>query len=171
WETILANIDELKKIKAALEKDNLILNNRIGVAGTSMGGVTTTALLKEYKWIKTGVVLMGSPELTNFGSQLIDSFNKTSEEKISEEEETEVLNQLIPFDLSKNIKSLNNRPLMFWHGELDDIVPINQSESFVELLKKSSYSGEVKMLKEKNRGHHLSRYSILETVRWFVKHL
>ncbi|HLQ84117.1 MAG TPA: prolyl oligopeptidase family serine peptidase [Pseudogracilibacillus sp.] len=171
WDIILANIAELEKIKADLEKDNLILNYRIGVAGTSMGGITTTAMLKEYSWIKTGVVLMGSPDLTKFSSQLIENFNKTSEEKISEEEEAEVINQLLPFDLSKNIKALNNRPLMFWHGELDDIVPINQSESFVELLKKSSYSGEVKMLKEKNRGHHLSRYSILETVRWFVKHL
>src|SRR5699024_12598158 len=60
WEVILANITELEAIKNELTHDGLILDNRIGVSGTSMGGITTASLLKQYDWIKTGVVLMGS---------------------------------------------------------------------------------------------------------------
>lgn len=171
WEVILTNIRELEEIKDRLEKDGLILDKRIGVAGTSMGGVTTSALLKSYDWIKTGVVLMGSPELANFGKLLIDDFNNSSEKQISEAEQNDVLNELKPFDLSQDLNALNNRPLLFWHGLKDDVVPINHSENFVKELTASSYKGDVKILKEANRGHHLSRYSILETVKWFVKYL
>lgn len=171
WDVILANIKELEDIKEALTNKNLILDGRIGVSGTSMGGVTTTSLLKRYEWIKTGVVLMGTPQLVIFGEQLINSFNETSKKQISANEKKEVLNELKSYDLSRDVNALNNRPILFWHGVKDQVVPINQSEEFVSKLKKSSYNGEVKLLKEVNRGHHLSRFSILETVKWFVKHL
>lgn len=171
WEILLSNIKELKNIKESLELKKLILDDRIGVAGTSMGGVTTSALLKKYDWIKTGVVLMGSPQLINFGKLLIEDFNRGSEKQISLEEEYQILNQLKPYDLSEDTQALLNRPIMFWHGLKDEVVPINYSEDFVKELKLSSYSGDVEMLKEKDRGHHLSRYSILETVKWFEKYL
>src|SRR5690625_281064 len=171
WEVILANITELEAIKNELTHDGLILDNRIGVSGTSMGSITTASLLKQYDWIKTGVVLMGSPNLVDFGNLLIKDFKKTAKNQISLNEKEKVLNQLKPFDLSKDMASLNNRPILFWHGAKDDVVPITHSEEFVAKLKNSTYTGEVEMLKELNRDHHLSRYSILEAVKWFVKHL
>lgn len=171
WDVILTNIKELEEIKNELEDEKLILDGRIGVAGTSMGGVTTTSLLKQYDWIKTGVVLMGTPQLVSFGEQLIDTFNSNSKQQISVNKKKEVLNALQTYDLSKNKHTLNNRPILFWHGVKDKVVPITQSEEFVNELKNTSYSGEVKLLKEVDRGHHLSRYSILETVKWFEKYL
>lgn len=171
WEIILANINELEEIKNELKSRNLILDNRIGVSGTSMGGVTAASLLKQYDWIKTGAVLMGSPNLVDFGEKLINDFNKTAKKEIGVNEKEDVLNQLKPFDLSKDIEALQNRPLLFWHGVKDNVVPMQHSEAFVTKLRGSSYTGEVKMLKEAERGHHLSRYSILETVKWFVDHL
>src|SRR5699024_84106 len=101
WEVILANITELEDIKNELTHDGLILDNRIGVSGTSMCGITTASLLKQYDWIKTGVVLMGSPNLVDFGNLLIKDFNKTAKNQISLNEKEKVLNQLKPFDLSK----------------------------------------------------------------------
>ncbi|HLR60126.1 MAG TPA: prolyl oligopeptidase family serine peptidase [Pseudogracilibacillus sp.] len=171
WEIISANITELEEIKKELYNKSLILDNRIGVSGTSMGGVTSASLIKQYDWIKTGAILMGSPNLVDFGEELITEYNKTSKNEISVSEKEKVLNELKPFDLSKDIKAVNNRPLLFWHGVKDNVVPIEHSEKFVAKLKESSYTSEVKMLKEAERGHHLSRYSILETVKWFVKHL
>lgn len=171
WEIILANINELEDIKNELKSQDLILDNRIGVSGTSMGGVTAASLLKQYEWIKTGAVLMGSPNLVDFGEILINDYNRTAKKEISLNEKEDVLNQLKPFDLSKDIATLNNRPLLFWHGVKDNVVPMQHSEEFVTKLRGSSYTGEVKMLKEAERGHHLSRYSILETVKWFVNHL
>src|SRR5699024_6759860 len=81
-------------IKNELTHDGLILDNRIGVSGTSMGGITTASLLKQYDWIKTGVVLMGSPNLVDFGNLLIKDFNKTAKNQISLNEKEKVLNQL-----------------------------------------------------------------------------
>src|SRR5699024_2733353 len=122
-------------------------------------------------WIKTGVVLMGSTNLVDFGNLLIKNFNKTAKNQISLNEKEKTLNQLKPFDLSKDMASLNNRPILFSHGAKDNVVPMSHSEEFVTKLTNSTYHGEVEMLTELNRDHHYSRYSILEAVKWFVKHL
>src|SRR5690625_5930072 len=71
-------------------------------------GITTASLLKQYDWIKTGVVLMGSPNLVDFGNLLIKDFNKTAKNQISLNEKEKELNKLKPFDVYKDIESLNN---------------------------------------------------------------
>src|SRR5699024_4692704 len=82
---------------------------------------------------------------------LIKNFNKTAKNQISLNEKEKTLNQLKPFDLSKDMASLNNRPILFWHGAKDNVVPMSHSEEFVTKLKNSTYTGEVEMLKELNR--------------------
>src|SRR5699024_12731847 len=102
---------ELEAIKNEVNHDRLMLDNRIVVSGTSMGGITTASLLKQDDWINTGLVLMGSPNLVDFCNLLNKDFNKTAKNQISLNEKEKVLNQLKPFDLSKDMASLNNRPI------------------------------------------------------------
>src|SRR5699024_1625992 len=111
----------------------------------------TVSLFIKYYWIKIGVVFMGSSNLVNFGNLLIKDFNKTAKNQISLNEKEKVLNQLKPFDLSKDMASLNNRLILFWHGAKDDVVPITHSEEFVANLKNSTYTGEIEMLKDLNK--------------------
>src|SRR5690625_511571 len=83
---VLQNVKEIAQIKNYLTERYLIQNHYIGLGGTSMGGITTSAALTQYDWIKVGAVAMGSPNLTKFAHLLIDVFNKGSSTQISLEE-------------------------------------------------------------------------------------
>src|SRR5699024_2988148 len=57
WNIVLQNINDLNTLKNALDEMDLILNNRIGIAGTSMGGITAASALTQYDWIQSSAVL------------------------------------------------------------------------------------------------------------------
>lgn len=86
WNIVLQNVHELGLIKTYLDESGLLLNGQIGIAGTSMGGITTTAALTQYPWIKAAAVLMGSPKITMYAKTLVDSFRKTGNLPVTEDE-------------------------------------------------------------------------------------
>lgn len=172
WDIVMKNVKELNTIKEDFEKRGLILNGRFGIAGTSMGGITTSAALACYSWIHTAAILMGSPKITTYAKTLVDSFRKMGDLPVTNEMITYLFEQLEQYDLSKQPEKLNQRALLLWHGENDPVVPFDHSYTFYEEAKKLYKNPEdIKFLKESNRGHKVSRYAILETVKWFEKHL
>ena len=60
-------------LKKDFEARGLIEDGRIGLAGTSMGGITTFGAIA-YDWVKAGVSLMGSPNYTAFFSSRLTTF-------------------------------------------------------------------------------------------------
>jgi len=172
WEIVIQNVKELKLIKEELEQEGLILNQKIGLAGTSMGGITTTAALTQYPWISSAAVLMGTPKLTEYATMLVDHVVKEQKLPVPEEEIELVFDQIKEFDLSLHMETLNERPLLFWHGDKDPVVPFHLSYSFYREAKgKYKNKKNLKFLKEVNRDHKVSRFAILETVKWFENHL
>jgi len=172
WNIVLQNLKELGDLKNYLDQKGLILNDQFGVAGTSMGGITTAATLTVYPWIKTAAVLMGSPKLTEFAKALIGEFNKSHELPISDEQLDQLYEQLMQYDLSLQPEKLNERPILFWHGENDSVVPYDHSYFFykkaAELYKNDK---NIRFVSEPNRDHKVSRYAMLETADWFNMHL
>lgn len=172
WNIVLKNVEELELIKQYLDEEQLLIEGKIGVAGTSMGGITTAAVLTKYPWIKAGAILMGAPKIVDFAKHLVSTFEEATAKEIDPsllEETMEVLNEL---DLSKNINALQNRPLFLWHGDADRVVPFNFSYPFYEEAKNLYETKEnIKFVKETNRDHKVSRPAILQTVAWFEKHL
>jgi len=172
WEIVMQNVVELETIKAYLDNQNLILDNRIGLAGTSMGGITTSAALTQYPWIQTAAILMGSPRITTFAKTLVESFKKMGNLPVTDEMIGQLYEQLEIYDLSKQPESLNQRPLLFWHGVDDAVVPFDHSYTFYdEALNDYHDKNNIRFIKEENRGHKVSRYAMLETAKWFEKHL
>lgn len=172
WDIVMQNVKEIKIIKEELEQEGLILNQKIGLAGTSMGGITTSAAMTQYPWISTAAVLMGTPKLTEYAHLLVDHVVKGEKLPIPEQEIEKILNQLKEYDLSLNMDSLVERPLLFWHGDKDTVVPFNLSYTFYrEARKQYKNKNNIKFLKETNRDHKVSRYAILETVKWFETYL
>ena len=57
----MQSIEELDVLRQYFEKESLIDSERIGMVGTSMGGIVTLGSLTRYKWIKAAVSLMGMP--------------------------------------------------------------------------------------------------------------
>src|SRR5690606_19495479 len=99
-------------IKDDLESRELILDGRVGVAGTSMGGITTAAALSQYQWLNSAAILMGSPKLTTFARELVATYEKLGELPMTKEEVDKLYETLQTFDLSLQVEKLNERPLL-----------------------------------------------------------
>lgn len=169
---VLQNVKELESMKQELDKKNLILDGKFGVAGTSMGGITTAAAMSQFQWIKSAAILMGSPKLTTFARELVDVYSKAGNLPLTEQEVNQLYDTLAVHDLSLQVEKLNDRPLLFWHGDSDSVVPFNHSYSFYQQVKKLYKNEEyIRFIREKDRDHKVSRYAILETTKWFVRHL
>ncbi|WP_042224615.1 prolyl oligopeptidase family serine peptidase [Oceanobacillus manasiensis] len=172
WDIVMENVKELGMIKKSLDERNLILDGRIGVAGTSMGGITTSAALTQYPWIKTAAILMGSPKLGIFAKSLIEGLKKKGDLPVTDETINQLYHQLNHFDLSLQPEKLKQRPLFFWHGVNDPAVPFDHSYSFYQDAKKLYENQDnVHFVREENRGHKVSRYATLEAVEWLHKHI
>lgn len=169
---VLQNLKDLHSIKVELEEQGLLLDERIGIAGTSMGGITTAAALTQFPWIKVAGVLMGSPKITTFARELVAFYSKAGDLPLTEQEVSQLYNSLADYDLSLQVEKLNERPVLFWHGDQDSTVPFDHSHSFYQQVRNEYHDHDkIKFIREEGRGHKVSRYAILETVKWFDMHL
>lgn len=172
WDIVIQSIKELDQIKLYLDAENLLIDNRIGVAGTSMGGMVTAGALVVYPWINLGGLLMSTGKLTSFAQGLISHYNDQNEQKISDDEANRVLTQLQQYDLYNHIDMLNDRPLFLWHGDDDVVVPPAHASQLVEKIEETNQAvGKVKFITEENRGHHLSRFAINEATNYISTYL
>ncbi|MFD2630351.1 esterase [Oceanobacillus kapialis] len=172
WDIVMNNVKELGLIKEVLEERNLIQEGRIGVAGTSMGGITTSAALTQYPWIKSAAVLMGSPKISSFARTLVDGLKKKGNLPVTEETINQLYQQLEELDLSLQPNKLAQRPVFFWHGVNDPAVPFDHSFSFYQEVRESYENQEnIHFVKEENRGHKVSRFATLEAVKWLNEHI
>ncbi|WP_226037676.1 prolyl oligopeptidase family serine peptidase [Aquibacillus saliphilus] len=167
------NLIDLQIIKDQLDSRNLLLDQRFGVAGTSMGGITTAAALTQYDWIKAAAILMGSPKITEYAKELVDKMKQTNDSiNMSDQEIDSIYDSLSKIDLSKQLNKLNGRPLFFWHGENDSVVPFSHSYDFYQQAINYYKNPEsIRFLKEVGRGHKVSRFATLETVDWLEMQL
>lgn len=172
WDIVEHNIKEFETLTSHYVSEQLIDENRIGVGGTSMGGITSYGLLATYPNIKVATILMGTAYMQDYAQKLIDVYNKNNTEKIPEQRLEEVMQQVAGYDLSRAMTRLNERPLLIWHGEKDEVVPFAYSPKFYEQAK-SLYSNQthLKFVREKDRSHHISRLSMREAAKWFEKYL
>ncbi|MFY4774318.1 esterase [Metabacillus sp. RGM 3146] len=174
WVIVLNEISELETIKNAFSQKGLIDETRIGAAGTSMGGVVTLGALTQYSWIKAGVSLMGSPYYADFLKMQIEYLrNEGQVIPISDKELDDQLNRLEPYDLSIHREKLANRPLLFWHGEKDNVVPFEPTYRFYEEIKRDYDSNpeDLAFIRDPGADHKVSREGLLSLVAWFEKHL
>ena len=69
WQSIHTNLFEFGYIVNALQKKGLA-DDRIGVGGLSMGGMTTTALLTQHPEIDAAACVMGTPKLVAYRERI-----------------------------------------------------------------------------------------------------
>jgi|SRR5690625_1187802 len=171
WEIVLENIQDAQTIKQYLDDQQLIDSDRFGVAGTSMGGVTTAALLTTYDWINVAAILMGSPKITAFAQWLLEQFPDKS--KLPDENKiAKLMETLAKYDLSSQLHTLKNRPLLLWHGDADRVVPFNHAAQFYEQAKQVYTNDQhLQFIQAPDQDHKVSRAAILKTVTWFKKYL
>lgn len=172
WDIVLKNVKELQEIIDFFAEKAQIQQGRIGIAGTSMGGITTAAALTQYPQIKAAAVLMGSPKISDYAKALVHGMKETGNLPVSDLMIEQLYKKLQPYDLSLQTEKLTGRPLLFWHGEIDAVVPYTHARTFYDEVKVTyEDQNNIQFIKEEKRGHKVSRYAILQTVEWFANKL
>lgn len=174
WEIVITNIEELNVLRETLLEKGLISTEKIGVGGTSMGGITTLGSLKIYDWISSATVMMGAPGFVALANAQIQQFQKKGFElPVSKEEQDQLVAHLSYFDLTKDPSALNGRPVYFWHGKNDPVVPYAPTYAFYKKTKELYAENEADFVFDTNEtaSHSVSRAGMLSAVNWMATHL
>jgi fermentation-respiration switch protein FrsA (DUF1100 family) len=171
---IVNEINEIKLIKEHFEERNLIDRGRIGIGGTSMGGITTLAALTRFDWIKAAASLMGSPSLHTLLKHQVESMRESGYVlPISNEQLNEELDRVSIYDLWSQSEKLNLRPLFFWHGKQDPVVPFEPTYQFYQQVVPTyaKTPDRLEFVADEQAGHTVSNEGLKRAVKWFSDHL
>lgn len=174
WEIVLTSIEEVAYIKKQANEQNLLYGNTIGLAGTSMGGITTLGCLSQYEWIKVAAVMMGAPGYVELAKAQIAQFEKRGFQiPLSTVEREKLLHTLTTVDLTKQPEKLSQRPLFFWHGENDSTVPFEPTYSFYQSVKALYVDAPERLvfMQDELAGHAVSRVGMLKSTEWLATYL
>lgn len=162
WQSIHTNLFEFGYIVHALQEKNLV-DNRIGVGGLSMGGMTTTALLTHHPEITAAACVMGTPKLVAYRDRI---FKHASEmDRFFPKDYEDLLSWVPKYDLSLHPEKIADRPLLFWHGKQDIVIPY---EHVVEFVDENKDSSNIQFLDEDEE--HLVRPQTMNKItRFFVE--
>lgn len=129
WQSIQGNLFEFSYLLAYYHKHHLIADNNIAVAGVSMGGMTTCALLTHHPEIKVAACIMGTPDLLAYRKRLKDHIQQAG---LHLPQDYDYLTTWVPnYDLASQAEKLDQRPILFWHGQSDWRVPYALVADFV----------------------------------------
>ncbi|EIT84571.1 hypothetical protein A374_14625 [Fictibacillus macauensis ZFHKF-1] len=173
WEIVLQGIADVQTLVDHLQSQHLIKEQRIGLAGTSMGAIITFGALAHYDYIKAAVTLMGTPAY--------EAFTKGQLEKMKQQEGSfplspsviqHVLKSIAPYDVTQQLEQFKEIPLLIWHSKVDPVVPYSQSRSFYkEIEKQYRNKNQLRYMSDETSGHKVSREAYLEAVAWFNQYL
>lgn len=170
WNIIIQAIQELQVLRDEYVVKGKTDPGKVGVAGTSMGGFITLGALTQYDWISAAVSLMGCPAYIEFAKLAIRQFKKDGHFlPFSDVEIKRELERLSRFDLSLHPEKLKQRPLLFWHGEKDTIVPYRLAYEFYQTVKEDyrAVPERLQFIGDPQAEHKVTRRGVEATVRHF----
>jgi len=176
WEVVAHNIKELPVILNDYTEKGLIDKNRIGVAGLSMGGITTSAALTQFEWIKAAVVLMGSPSPILFSKWLLES-NHYSEITAGDVLNNPDINMDKTIEKLKEIsldlypERIDGKPVHFWHGRKDEAVPFELTDQFIKANTNDTYGKNITFTIGTEDTHKVPYDISVEMAKYFKKQL
>lgn len=174
WQVVAASVKEFQVIADFYITANKTLPDRIGVAGLSMGGITTSAILTQYDYVKSASILMGSPSPIKFTKWLFENYKiegKSIYDTLDEELIESRLNELAPISLNLQPEKMAGRPIYFWHGAADAIVPAAITQQFVEENKNKEYGKNMRFELTAGIGHTVPSAIVKKMTEHFERHL
>lgn len=173
WEIVLTSIEEIGFIHKMAKEKNLV-EGEPAIGGTSMGGITTLGAMTVYPWIPAAAVMMGAANYVELANAQMTQFESRGFSlPITAEERANMLATLAQFDGTKKIESFSERPMFFWHGEQDTVVPFGPTYDFYKKLKATYEDADenLQFLREKETGHAVSRPGMLAATEWIAGQL
>ncbi|MFJ1626389.1 alpha/beta fold hydrolase [Marinilactibacillus psychrotolerans] len=128
WQSIQTNLFEFGYIINYF-KERGLADERIAVGGVSMGGITTCALLTNHPEIKVAACIMGSPKPVAYRERIFRHAEQL--DRFYPHDYENLLAWVPRYDLSLQPEKLAGRPILFWHGNQDEIVPFEDTAEFV----------------------------------------
>ncbi|AMB99249.1 hypothetical protein AWM75_04160 [Aerococcus urinaehominis] len=172
FQCLTQNVADYFTIKNFYQDQGLIRQNFIAASGLSMGGITVAMLMTQDPDLSAGSILMGTPCLVEFSQSLIDNVRKNLvAEQISASEfdqlNDKIISKLSPYDLSQQLEKIAGRPLLFWHGLKDDIIPLQQAEQVADQAKQQDYGRQVYFVGDFQTGHKVKTIQAYRQTRFF----
>ena len=80
------------------------------------------------------------------------------------------LEELAPISLSLQPQKIAYRPVYFWHGQLDPIVPFHLTKSFIDEIKNEAFSENIVFDVSENVGHEVPQTISKKMAEFFKEH-
>lgn len=174
WEIVIKSIKEVGRIYNELKEKKLAEQNKVAISGTSMGGITAAGCFKIYEWLNAAAICMGAPGYNDFANYQIALFEKNGVKLPLTEEKKEQIHKIIAeYDITKDPEKTRNRPVLFWHGQKDKVVPFNNAYDFYSQLRPyyEKTPEKLKFIVDPNEGHKVPRTGVLQVTDWLAQHL
>lgn len=169
WEILRSNIDELPGIERALRERKLIDGARLAVAGASMGGMTALGAMARYPQLRSAASMMGSGYFSQLSSTLFPPLvARTPDERQALAERLAPLDE---YEVSHQLAKIADRPLLVWHGDADEVVPVAESVRLEKALRESGQDSNLTFLIEKGIGHRITPPALTAMTAFFTHHL
>lgn len=174
WEIVLKSIQEVDIIYTELQNRGLLTSGKVGIAGTSMGGIVTSGCLNAYDWVHTAGICMGAPGFVELSNYQLNQFESLGVKLPMDDKQKEQLQTLLAeYDITKDPTRFNQRPVIFWHGHKDETVPFKNTYHFYTQLR--SYYEQtperLKFVESPNYGHKVPRSGVLAVTEFLSEHL
>ena len=159
WQILHGNLVEFTGLRDALYQTGWVLDQRLAVAGASMGGMTALGIMARHPEVKCVASLMGSGYFTTLAQTLFPP-----------KEESEIA-PLAQWDATNALSHLADRPLFLWHGDADDVVPATETFRLQQTLVRSGLDSHLTCLREAGVRHRITPTALDATVEFFRQHL
>ena len=90
---------------------------------------------------------------------------------MSDEQQSALFHMLGKYDMEQHESLWANKPIIFWHGEKDTVVPYRMSRPFYEQLEKEGKAANIQYIAEPKAGHAVSRNGILQVTDFIAQRL
>jgi len=161
WPILHGNLVEFSGLRDALYQAGWVADDRLAVAGGSMGGMTALGIMTRYPEVKCVASLMGSGYFTTLAHTL---FPPTGDIDA-------VVSPLADWDVTHALPRLADRPLLLWHGEADDVVPAGETFRLQQALIRDGLDKNLTCLWEAGVKHRITPTALDATVAFFLQHL
>lgn len=160
WQILHGSLTEFTGLRDALYQAGLVADDRLAVAGASMGGMTALGIMTRHPEVKSVACLMGSGYFTSLSKTLFPPH-----------ESAEIEALLAKWEVARALPRVADRPLLLWHGDADDVVPPGETFRLQQALQHEGLDGNLTCLWEAGVRHRITPTALDATVDFFLQHL
>ena len=176
--TLQGEVSDAIKALEYLQNEPRIDQNRIGIFGRSLGGAI--AVIVAARFGKTKSMALWAPMYS--GEDWLHLWEKIQAGDLSMEESEELrringqvasidfYGQMFKMRIDKELQELMHVPLLLMHGEVDEVISPNNSDSYVKERLLSGTKTELIKLPHGDHDFTFSKertYAIMRTAEWF----